>query len=523
MNRDRPIPESLVREIGGDPKPADPDEVGLTRALAEAITDEDHFAQDAGGKLWHYSEGVYKQHGERTIRVRVKSILEEWGGSKKWSTRRANEVVEYIRVDAPELWDRPPTNRVNVLNGILDTGTGQLLEHYPGFYSPIQIPVVYDPEAECPAWDRFIAQTFPSDVRPLAYEIPAWLMLPDTSIQRAILLLGEGANGKSTYLNALMEFTGRRNLANLSLQKIESDRFAASRLVGKLANICPDLPSQHLSSTSVFKALTGGDPVLGEYKYRESFEFLPFARLVFSANHPPQSQDASHAFYRRWLVVPFDRTFEPHEQRSRAELDGELTDPRELSGVLNRALDALAPLRTHGFTESESTKRAHEEFRNATDPLSVWLDRNTTTRPEAMVARDELMKKYAEACESAGRPTLSRKAFYQAIRRARPEVEEKQRTWGGQSNTRVWVGLGLREHGPDGPSGSRSTASQHDQQDQQHSANCFVFSESKNNNNREKAVEAVDPVEAVEAVEPVEGAYDRMVEENLKRFEVEGI
>jgi hypothetical protein len=33
-----------------------------------------------------------------------------------------------------------------------------------------------------------------------------------------------------------------------------------SRLVGKLANICPDRPSHHLQGTSVFKAVVGGDP-----------------------------------------------------------------------------------------------------------------------------------------------------------------------------------------------------------------------------------------------------------------------
>ena len=48
---------------------------------------------------------------------------------------------------------------------------------------------------------------------------------------------------------------------------------------------------------------------MAEYKFKDSFEFVPYARLVFSANHPPKSQDASPAFFRRWLVVPFERTF----------------------------------------------------------------------------------------------------------------------------------------------------------------------------------------------------------------------
>ena len=110
-------------------------------------------------------------------------------------------------------------------------------------------------------------------------------MTPDTSIQKAILLTGDGANGKSTYLRAVLSFIGKHNASAVSLHKLENDRFSAARLVGRLANICPDLPTTDLVSTSVFKAITGGGPLMAEYKFKDSFEFIPYARLVFSANH----------------------------------------------------------------------------------------------------------------------------------------------------------------------------------------------------------------------------------------------
>lgn len=385
-------PEDVQRRMGLEAP--DPDKHGMTRALADTITAEDHFAQDAGGKLWHYGDGAYRQHGERTVRVKVKKLLEEWEASKNWSSHRANEVVEYICTGSPDLWDRPPENQVNVLNGILDLDTGDLTEHTPIFRSPVQIPVSFDPKARCPAWERFVEQVFPEDARELAWEIPAWLMTPDTSIQKAILLLGEGANGKSTYLSAVMAFLGKKVVSNASLQRLEGNRFSVSRLIGKLANICPDLPSDHLSSTSTFKALTGGDEIEAEYKYREPFNIRPYARLVFSANHPPRSGDATHAFYRRWLVVPFDRTFEESEQRPRAELDAELSDPREQSGVLNMAVEAWRRVKSEGFSESESTRRALEEFRDTTDPLSVWLEKNTVDKPDAVASKNELRSLY---------------------------------------------------------------------------------------------------------------------------------
>jgi len=157
--------------------------------------------------------------------------------------------VKYIAVDAPELWDCPDSNIANVENGLLDVRKRSLAPHSPEFLSPVQIPVKYDPAAHCQAWDKFIAEVFPEDTEAIAWEIPAWLMTPDTSIQKAILLTGDGANGKSTYLRAVLSFIGKHNASAVSLHKLENDRFSAARLVGRLASICPDLPTTDLVST----------------------------------------------------------------------------------------------------------------------------------------------------------------------------------------------------------------------------------------------------------------------------------
>jgi putative DNA primase/helicase len=177
--------------------------------------------------------------------------------ASKWTSHKSEEVVKYLTVDAPMLWERPPGDQVNLLNGLLAVNTRTLSPHSADFLSPIQLPVKFDAAARCPMWDKFIGEVFPSDSETIAWEIPAWLMTPDTSIQKAILLMGDGANGKSTYLRAVLAFIGKHNTAAVSLHKLENDRFSASRLIGRLANICPDLPGTDLTSTSVFKAITG--------------------------------------------------------------------------------------------------------------------------------------------------------------------------------------------------------------------------------------------------------------------------
>lgn len=436
-------PEKVLELLDGADfeKEASDDTINAPQ-IAETITARYRFARDAGGRLYIFRVGTYHPDGASFVRLQVKNVLERMRMASKWTSHKAEEVVKYIEVDAPLLWDRPKLDVVNVLNGLLDVNTRVLSPHSPDHLSPVQLPVKFDADARCPGWDKFISEVFPGDAEAIAWEIPAWLMTPDTSIQKAILLLGDGANGKSTYLRAVLTFIGKDNAGAVSLHKLENDRFSAARLIGRLANICPDLPGTDLTSTSVFKAITGGDAMMAEYKFKDSFEFIPYSRLVFSANHPPKSQDASPAFFRRWIVVPFDRTFADGDPETipSDKLDAILSDPAELSGVLNKALEALAAIRTRGLSESDSSRRATDEFRRATDPIAVWLDRKTTLIPDAATPQDQLHREYCRSCADAGRPTISKTAFGRAMKKLRPNVTDYQRTVNGLI---TWCYIGI--------------------------------------------------------------------------------
>jgi len=281
----------------------------LVRDLAAAITGKDHFARIGSGLLYVYRDGVYQPTGEMWIRRQVKHLLLDHDCPEMWSRALSKEVVEFIALDVPELPEQPSTELINLQNGLLRVRTRELLPHSYQWLSTIRIPIRFDPEATCPEIDRFIGQVFPEDAVPLAWEILGDLLTPDRSIRKALCLIGEGGNGKSAFLDLACSFVGTENVCHLSLQRLESDRFSAARLYGKLANICPDLPGERLSSSATFKAITGCDRITAEGKYRDSFEFTPFARLLFSANHLPATEDASQAFFDRWLIVRFPNRF----------------------------------------------------------------------------------------------------------------------------------------------------------------------------------------------------------------------
>ena len=417
----------------------------LVRDLATLILSQDYFARSPAGELFHYQSGVYRAGAGFFIRQRVKQWMLQLGRVERWNRRLAEEVIEFILLDTPELETTPSLDLINLENGLLNVWTGEVLPHSPNFLSTLRIPVQFDVQAGCPNVEEFLGEVFPADARELAWELLGDLLTPDRSIQKAICLVGEGGNGKGVFSQLAVRFVGPENVTHLSLQKLERDRFAVAGLYGKLANICADLPSERLEDSSMFKAITGYDRISAEFKYHNAFEFTPFVRLMFSANHLPASRDASTAYFDRWLVIPFEKRFRGTAREiPRQRLDARLSTSRELSGALNRALPAVRGVREKGhFTETRSMRQQWKEFQRAADPLAWWLDAETVSSGSALITKEQLHAAYALDCLNGNRPILTRQMFGRALKRLRPELKEVQRE---VDRTRRWVylGIGLR-------------------------------------------------------------------------------
>lgn len=407
--------------------------------IKDGVYFENYFAREPSGFLYVWERGCYRDTAEQRIRSLAKLIIPP----ALWSTKFVNETIALIKADSRPLWMRPPLDVLNLENGLLDLKTRELKPHTPDHLSMVQLPVRYDPNAKCPKWDAQVAATFPHDAVGVAEEIVAWFMTPDTSRQKAILFLGPGGTGKSTWLTWLGNFLGVNNISSVSLQHLEQNRFASYQLIGKLANICADLPSAHLFSTSIFRALTGGDQISVERKFHQPFTYLPFTRLIFSANDPPQSEDATDAFFERWIVLNFTNVFRGKtNERKRKELDAELAAPEEMSGVFNKALARLE----HGqaITVSASMRESHDEFRKVTDPMAVWLAKRTINVPEGMIPPQELLDAYNHDAAEDKRALMQKTSFGIAMKRHRPDLKQGKRIYHGKPNTNCYLGIATR-------------------------------------------------------------------------------
>jgi putative DNA primase/helicase len=431
--------------------------------IGDWIMANGHFAKDPSRALYRWCDGRYVPDGgwlgesvTRMLRTVRRGFV---------STTFVTETAAYIMNLSPALWDGEELrlgggrDRICLRNGILDISDPAapvLKPHDPTFLSPLQIPVVYDPVATCPAIEQFMSEVLPADVGALCWEIPIDLITTNRDIKKAIILEGGAHGGKSLFLAVMRAFVGAENCSSITLQSLGSNRFAAYGLVGKLANICADLPSAHLSDTSSFKALTGGDTIRVERKGVDGFDYHPYVRLLFSANAIPRSDDDTDAFLDRWVVIPFPHCFEGRNAIPRSDLIARLTTAGELSGMLNRGLAVLAALRKRrDFTESRSTLAARAQFEAETSPWAAYSRERVLSGPGLMIGKDDLRDDFRAWCERRRITPPTENALGRKLRAK--GWTDAQRIYKGRKQVWVWLGYGLRsETDQEVPAGSRT-------------------------------------------------------------------
>ena len=111
---------------GADFEKEESDDRISVHQIAEAITTRHRFARDAGERLYVYRSGCYHPNGASFVGQQVKKLLVRMRLASKWTSHKSDEVAKYLTVDAPLLWERPPRDKVNVLNGLIDVNSRTL-------------------------------------------------------------------------------------------------------------------------------------------------------------------------------------------------------------------------------------------------------------------------------------------------------------------------------------------------------------------------------------------------------------
>lgn len=310
--------------------------------------------------------------------------------------------------------------KVNFQNGVLDIVTNDFVAHSQDFGFMYVLPYDYDPKATAPRWDQFMEEITCGrpEVAETLLEYAGYSISGDTCwAQKALMLLGNGANGKSTFMNTLKNLVGEKNASYLSMSHIVQPVFACE-LIGKLFNMTEETDMNELLISGPFKNIVAGGKVSVRFHYRQPQPVSTNVKLMFACNTLPKITDLSDAMFRRLLIVPFDAKFEGKADR---RLEDKLV--AELPGIFNQVLAAYRNLCARDFfNESKYIKDLKEKIKEENDIAGIgeWVDVRLEVTPSESLncvgtTINELYRDYEEFAEQAGERPANRKLFQNRI------------------------------------------------------------------------------------------------------------
>jgi P4 family phage/plasmid primase-like protien len=391
--------------------------VSISNWLNENI---DIYTFNDTSEIIYYSDevGHYVFGGETYISGTAQSILDH-AEIQGFATRYIiEEILGQIKrstyIDREEFKESP--DLICVANGVLDTKTGEFIEHSSEYRFLTKFPVKYDPIADCPKIDAFLTEVV-GNKKGLFYEIVGSTLRKENVEQKAVVCVGEGSNGKSTAIRVVSALLGNENTTSISLQELEEDRFAVANLYQKHANLVADMESKDLKGTSKFKAATGGDQMRAQNKNGHPFFFVNFAKFIISCNKLPKTSDDMRAFYRRWIIIQFTTNFEGKENRNM--MSTLITEP-ELSGLLNKAIAAYKGVRETGqFSYNATSAEIRKLYVHLSDSATAFCeDMLQSSEDDVGILKESIWFTYLKFCKDQHLIKISETKFWMTI----PEI-----------------------------------------------------------------------------------------------------
>jgi putative DNA primase/helicase len=318
----------------------------------------------------------------------------------------------------PKGFDQHPY-LLNTPSGVLDLQRDELMPHDPSFRLTRLTMAPYDPDADCPAFRRFLSDILSGNQRLIAY---LQRLLGHTLIggnpERAFLILwGPGANGKSTLVEAISyalgdyaQETPPETFLAFAGNDVKPRNDLARLHAARLVTASEAKDSSRLDAATI-KRITGGDRVAVRFLFREFFEFIPQFVPLLRTNFKPRVAADDQAAWDRLRLVPFTVRIPPERQDRR--LIEKLK--AEAPGILKWLVEGCRIYLERGLEDPPEVLEATARYRAEVDDLYRFLEERTERAPDASVQASVLYQAYKDWAQQEGAEPVGAKRFGEAM------------------------------------------------------------------------------------------------------------
>lgn len=384
-------------------------------------------------RAWHHWNGLVWEcdadgAAERAAKDTVRAIYGEASGASSEADRKA--IADHAKRSESAIRMRamldlassdlrlvtrvaklnPDPLLLTCANGTVDLCTGKLRAAAASDLITIGIPIAFRPDAAAPVWEKFLEDVFDRDQELIAFmqRFAGYCLTGDTSEQCFAILYGDGANGKSTLVEALKQVTGgfAREAAFQTFAAIKTTsrepREDLARLRGARLVVASEPGGRRWLDPETVKKVTGGDKLVCRELYGQLFEYKPEFKLMVLTNHRPRIPADDEAMWRRVRLIRFAQSFKGREDR---QLATKLK--AEAEGILAWAIAGAVDWYRHGLGAASAITTATTAYRESEDQIGRFLGNCCQLTPSATVATAELRAAYQQWCADEGETPLS--------------------------------------------------------------------------------------------------------------------
>jgi putative DNA primase/helicase len=386
----------------------------FSRAVTKFAKEDEKELRDAMLKWAKTSESI----------VRLKAMIE----SAKTTCRKAH----YSDFDNdPWLF--------NAANCTINLKTGESHPHARRDMMTKLSPVEYDPKAMCPRWELFLREIMPQHEAccvPFIQRSLGYTMTGRIDEECFFEAWGSGRNGKTKLLETVQYIMGDYcKTASFDTFVVKHGQDKLNDIAGfKGARMVCASESEHSKrlAESKIKQMTGGDTVVGEFKYEEQFSYVPTYKIWLRTNYKPRVVGTDDGIWDRTKLIAFTAYFD--DEHKDAQLGDKLK--AEASGILNWLIRGAMAWAEQGLGTPACIKDTTAEYRKDQNVLGQFLDECCVVHPGKRVEQGSLYKAYKLWAESSGEFVMTKTEFN--------ERTEMQFERGKSSGARQWKGLALK-------------------------------------------------------------------------------
>ena len=317
---------------------------------------------------------------------------------------------------------------INLKNGTFEISPSKQILRKPNSkdFITYQLNFEYNEEASSPLFFGYLNKVLPDiDSQRILAEYLGYIFIkPSTlKLEKTLLLYGSGANGKSVFFEIVNAMLGSENVSSYSLSNLTNENgYSRAMIANKLVNYASEINGK--LETSIFKQLVSGEPVEARLPYGNPFSLTNYAKLIFNCNELPKEVEQTHAYFRRFIIVPFDIVIPEHEQDK--ELSKKIID-NELSGVFNWVLNGLNRILIQkNFTKSDAVFKQIELYKKQSDSVQMFLEEEGFEKNiSENMGFKEFYSLYKIYCIESGYYSCSKKTFGERLRSSGFNIEKK--------------------------------------------------------------------------------------------------